>query len=206
MQTTHPPPRLPVHSAPLCTERAGVFLPLPVHQGQAEATKLILSLISMWMLRDTHFKYFWNWKSLLEITSKNKQFPPAPQLHYWLPDESFGIHPSSLISFCCTLHVGHLSHILKVTVCSTLFQQPWVVFYSWRQPCFGLRRFNPRIGSGSNSQILSSLAMKSDSCLRFLWDIVPKADHRNCTITRHVVQSPGCLWHWHKELDSNQTA
>lgn len=36
-----------LHYAPLCAERFGVFLPLPVHQGQAEATKLILSLISM---------------------------------------------------------------------------------------------------------------------------------------------------------------
>lgn len=31
-----------------------------------------------------------------------------------------------------------------------------------KQTCLRLRRFNPRIGSGSRSQILSSLAMKSD--------------------------------------------
>jgi len=36
-----------LRSAPLCAAWFGGFLPLPVRQGQAEATKLILSLISM---------------------------------------------------------------------------------------------------------------------------------------------------------------
>ena len=55
-----------------------------------------------------------------------------------------------------------------------------------KQTCLRLRRFNPRIGSGSHSQILSSLAMKSDFCeiLFQRWTT------ENYTITQHSAYSP----------------
>lgn len=83
------------------------------------------------------------------------------------------------------------------------FAPPPTGLSSSTQPCLRLRRFNPRFGSGSHSQFLSSLAMKSDSRLRFLWDIIPKADqgklHNYPALCIQALLRP-------KELNRHQTA